>query len=166
MKAKKIKILFLCISLILVFNESGFCLFRDDVDPQQVRSRLSLQRQKDEPRKQMEQIKTEQEESLKEQNVQTISGAVPGATEKPLQEISGELSPSEPAKLTAQNESGEFKRLARDKQSSAGNSQTKTQPHSVESKARETQKNSSSNAWILLMIVLIAGFFIIRKKQE
>ena len=142
------------ICLLLFGTEPGYCLFRDDVDPQQMRSRVMIQREKD-----------------KNKKLQDVSqAAAAGKTNSKAAETSAGI-PSSGAKSTAVNPAAQ-------PQANSAQQEYKLLPRTVRPAADSPVKRQTATAvkeekqkkrlpWKLFLFAIIAWVaFRYYKKQN
>ena len=73
MKKVNARELIFCMVMMLVIAAPGYCLYRDDVDPEQIKSKVKIQREKDRQRRQAYERKKEEEKQTAQQKQEDTS---------------------------------------------------------------------------------------------
>ncbi|MBI4846078.1 MAG: hypothetical protein HY810_06370 [Candidatus Omnitrophica bacterium] len=145
------------IGLILLVDENGYCIFRSDVDPLQVKSAVILRREKDENRKQQAEWEKKDKEAKKEYNQTTDSSAASGArTANPL--------PAGQAQQPVQDNIIQYQRMQREKGSVAVAAQKqKSAKQNTVSQQKAKPMPSPYGFIVLIAVVLLLGKFLHKK---
>ncbi len=156
----------LCLlSLFLFINVPGFCLFRDDADPQEVKSKIMFQRQKDKQRRQeYEQRKKTEERERSRTRQKTPERKYVQPTQKK------EIPKKGAAKAKAQAEpqqNSQYKRLSRQAKPII-RKQLEASPVPVKSPPPPARKQPSTMRTIFLLVILVGliGFLFYKRRKE
>jgi len=159
MKKINLRGLVFCMAMMLIIAAPGYCFYRDDVDPEQIKSKVKIQREKDRQRRQAYERKKEEEKQAAQQKQEDTS-----YTSQTQPKAKQDIVTSGQVAKTAQAPQQQYKRISRAPQPAA---QKKVVAKEAPKPVVQAKKSRSNKGLILLMLIVasLVGAFIYKKKK-
>ncbi|MFH2137563.1 MAG: hypothetical protein ABII88_03510 [Candidatus Omnitrophota bacterium] len=163
---RKSIVFYFALFLLLSANIPGYCLFRDDVDPQQAASRVKMQREKDAQKKREYEEKKQEEESRAKRDKVNQDEVGFSQTSGSGQTNTKTSSAGQASAAQPQKGQESFKRLNREEDGSTVVRQDKGQQQkSGKSEPGEEKKGGVNPVGFAVMLIIIAGLWLFIEKR-
>ncbi|MBU2063178.1 MAG: hypothetical protein KKF93_02165 [Candidatus Omnitrophica bacterium] len=157
---KCIFLMLLAAITLLLFAAPGYCLYPANVDPEQMKALVQIQREKDRRNREANKAKEEQARQLREQKAETEKDPAKSAAKDRAKDISGpQQTPGEAVKSESFKRLEPPRRVQEEKQAVVQDKPAQTQKTDAPAPRRPNFK-----LFLIILTGIIAGIWIYKKK--